>query len=90
MFAHSSVNAAGIGQAEVELSGDSLVGGSPTALLCLPFFSHYAHGHVSSDAIKKTQPPMAAATAAPDSLAGPHCWKAASGAVLCLTPAVLG
>lgn len=56
MFAHSSVNAAGIGQAEVELSGDSLVGGPPTALLCLPFFSHYAHSHVSSDAIKNPNP----------------------------------
>lgn len=52
MFTHSCVNA-GIGQAEVELSGDSLVGDLPTALLCLPFSSDYANGHVSSDTIKK-------------------------------------
>lgn len=51
IFTHSCVNAAGIGQAEVELSGDSLVGGLPTALLCLPFSSDCARGHVSSDAI---------------------------------------
>lgn len=40
--------------------------------------------------LKKPQPPMAAATAAPDSLAGLHCWKAASPLVLWLSPAVLG
>lgn len=40
--------------------------------------------------LKKPQPPMAAATAPPDSLAGLHCWKAASALVLWLSPAVLG
>lgn len=37
MFKHSCVNAAGLGQAEVELPGDSQVGGAPTALLCPAF-----------------------------------------------------
>ena len=59
--------------------------GCPLPSSALPFSSDYAHGHVSSDTVKKTKNLMAAATAAPDFLAGCRCWRAASGPVLWLS-----
>lgn len=51
-YSYVSIQAAGREPAEVELLGDSLVGGLPAAQICPAFPLAYDHSHISSHTVK--------------------------------------